>query len=119
MQVDVERRHPPQHGSADAAGGDHADVHALDVVGVFDAVGDIPAAVRRPLVGGNEIAHQRQDLHDGVLGDADAVAEGDLGDGDPAGNGRVEIDVVRTDPGGEGQLQIGSFGDPLGAQICR
>ena len=43
----------------------------------------------------------------------------DLGDGDPAGNRRVEIDVVRTDPGGEGQLQIRRFGDPLRSQICR
>ena len=119
MQVDVERRHPPQHGSADAARGDHADVHALDVVAAFDAVGDIPAAVGRPLVGGNEIAHQRQDLHDGVLGDADAVAEGHLGDRDPAGDRGVEINMVRTDPGGEGKLEILRFGDSLGGQIRR
>src|SRR6202034_4134859 len=95
------------------------DVHALDVVGLFNAVGDIPAAVRRPLVGGNEIAHQREDLHDGVFGDADAVAEGHLGDRDPARDRGVEIDVVRTDPGGQGQLQILRFGDPLGGQVCR
>ena len=119
VQPDVERCQPAQHGLADAAGGDHTDVHALEVIGVLDAVGDIPASVGDPFVGGDKIAHQRQDLHDGVLGHTDAVAVGDLGDGDPAGNRRVEIDVVRTDPGSEGQLQIGSFGDPLGGQICR
>ena len=70
-------------------------------------------------MGRDEVAHQRQDLHDGVLGDADAVAEGHLGDGDPAGDRGVEIDVVRTDPGGQGQLEVLRFGDPLGGQICR
>ena len=70
-------------------------------------------------MGGNEIAHQREDLHDGVLGDADAVAEGHLGDRDPAGDRGVEINVVRTDPRSEGQLEILGFGDPLGGQICR
>ena len=119
MQVDVERRHPAQHGQADAAGGDHADVHALDVVGALDAVGDIPAAVGDPLMGGDEVAHQREDLHDRVLGDADAVTEGDLGDRDPARDRGVEIDVVRADAGGQRQLEILRFGDPLGGQVRR
>jgi len=50
MQADIEGGQAAQHGLADAAGGDHPYVHALDVVGVCDAVGDIPASVGRPLV---------------------------------------------------------------------
>jgi hypothetical protein len=53
-----------------------------------------PAAVGHPLMGWDEVAHQRQDLHYRMLGDTDAVTEGDLGHGQPAGNRRVEIDVV-------------------------
>src|SRR6202012_3068973 len=117
MQVDIERSHPPQHGLADAAGGDHADVHALDVVSAFDAVGDVPATVGRPLVGGNEIAHQREDLHHRVFGNADAIAEGHLGNRDPAGYRRIEIDMVRTDPCGEVQLEVRRFGYSLCGQI--
>ena len=72
-----------------------------------------------PLVGRNEIAHQRQDLHHRVLGDADAVAEGHFGNRDPAGDRRVEINMVRTDPSGQGKLEVLGFGDPLGSQIRR
>ena len=42
VQLHVERLQPAQHGQADAAGGDRADVHAFHIVGALDAVGDVP-----------------------------------------------------------------------------
>ena len=71
-----------------------ADLHALQVVGALDAVGDVPAAVDDPLVGGDVVAHEREDHHHDVLGDADAVAVGDLGDGDAVLDRRLQVDVV-------------------------
>ena len=73
--------------------------------------------VDHPLVGRDVVAHQRQDHHHDVLGDADAVAVGDLGDGDPAVDRRLEVDVVRADPGGDRELQLRRLGDPLGGQV--
>lgn len=117
VEADAEGLEAAQHGLADAAGGDDADVHALQVVGVRDAVGDVPAALGRDLVGGQVVADQGQDLHHGVLGDADAVAVRDLGDGDAAGDGGVQVDVVGADAGGQRQLQLRGAGDALGGEV--
>ena len=48
MEMHVERLQAAQHGAADPPGGDGADVHALDIVGARDAIGDVPAALRAP-----------------------------------------------------------------------
>ena len=100
VQPDVERRQPPQHRLADATGGDDAHVQPLQVVRPGDAVGDVPAAVDHPFVARHEVAHQHQDLHDGVFGHADAVGVGHLGDGDAGLDRRVEVDMVGSDARG-------------------
>src|ERR1700736_5403920 len=41
MKMHVEGLQAAEHGEADTAGGDGADMHALDIIGPFDAVGDI------------------------------------------------------------------------------
>ena len=45
MKLDVERLQPPQDGKADASSGHRPNRHALEVVGPFDTVGDIPTPV--------------------------------------------------------------------------
>ena len=70
-----------------------------------------------PLVGREVVAHERQDHHHDVLGDADAVAVGDLGDRDPALDRGLEVDVVGADPGGDRELQLRRLGDALGGQV--
>src|SRR5207248_1319552 len=117
VQVDVEGREPAQYGGADPPGGDRPDVHALDVVRACDAVGDVPAAVEHDLVGGQVVAHLRKDHHHHVLGDADAVAVGHFGDGDAVLDGGVEVDVVRADSGGDGELQLRRPRDPFRGQV--
>ena len=94
VELHVERFQPAQHGQTDAARGDGADGHAFDVVGPLDAVGDVPAALNDPLVGRDVVADQAQDHHHHVLGDADAVAERDLGHGDPMFHGGLQVDVI-------------------------
>ena len=69
------------------------------------------------LVGGDVVADQRQDHHHDVLGDADAVRVGDLGDGEAVLDRRLQVDVVGADPGGQRQLQVRRLGDPLGGQV--
>src|SRR5271165_4590891 len=55
VKMHVEGLQAAEHGEADTAGGDGADMHALDIVGPCDAVGDVPAALHNPLIGGNVV----------------------------------------------------------------
>jgi hypothetical protein len=73
MELDVEGLQPLKHGKTDAAGADSADIHAFEVIGALDAVGDVPAASDDPTVRRDVVAHEREDHHDDVLGDADRV----------------------------------------------
>ena len=77
MKMHVEGLQSAQHRKADAAGRARADVHALDVIGPFDTVGDVPAALHHPLVGGNIVPHESEDHHHHMFGDADRIAVGD------------------------------------------
>src|SRR5271168_174133 len=97
----VEGLQAAEHGEADTAGGDSADVHALDIIGAFDAVGDIPAILHHPLVGGNVVPHEPENHHHDVFGDADRIAVSDLGDGDPTIDRSLKVNVVRPDAGSD------------------
>ena len=74
VKMPVEGLEPAKHRKADATCGHRADVHALDVIGARDAVGDVPAALHHPLVGGNVVPHEPEDHHHDMLGDADRIA---------------------------------------------
>ena len=93
---------------ADTADSDGANDLALEVVLLLGGGGDIPVAALNHLVGGDEVADEEEDGHDDVLSDGDDVGAGDLGHGDTAigGVGGVEVDVVRTDAGGDGDLEL-------------
>ncbi len=97
VQTDVERVQPAQHRQTDPACGDRPDRHALEIVGALDAVRDVPAALHDPLVRRDVVANQRQDHHHHVFRHADAVGVGDLGDGDAAVDGRLQVDVIGSD----------------------
>lgn len=105
---------------ADAADGDGADDLALEVVLLLGGGGDVPLAALNLLVGGDEVADEDQDGHEDVLGDGDDVGAGDLGDGDAAvgGVGSVEVDMVGTNTGSDGELEVLSLGQTLGGQVA-
>jgi hypothetical protein len=114
-----ERTEERWHRLPDAPGGDCADRHAFKIVTAGGAVGDVPAAVDHQFVGGNVVAHQPEDHRHDVLGHADAVAVGDLGDGDPVRNRCLQIDMIGADARGDRELQFRRLSDPLRAQIGR
>ena len=119
VEADLERFQAAQHRRADAARADRADLHALEVVRARDGVRDVPAAVEHDPVRGQVVADERQDHHHDVLGDADRVRVGDLGDRDLVVDRRLEVDVVGPDPGGHGELEVRCLGDPLRGQVGR
>ena len=47
VRVHVEGLESAQHHKADAAGRDGAHMHALNVIGTLDAIGDVPTALHR------------------------------------------------------------------------
>src|SRR3546814_1803424 len=63
------------------------------------------------------MADEAEDHHHDMLGNADRVAEGDLGHRDAGLDRRVEIDMVGTDTSSERELELGRLGDALGRQI--
>ena len=65
------------------------------------------------------VPHEGEDRHHDVLGDADRVAVRDLGDGHAAVDRRLEVDVIRADPGGHRQLQVRRLREALRSQIRR
>ena len=117
MQLDVERLETAERREADAPGGDGADIHAFEVVGALDAVGDVPAASDHPAIRRDVIAHQRQDHHDDVLGDAERVAIGHLGDGDALVHRRLQIGVIGADAGGDDELELLRLLDALARHV--
>src|SRR3546814_11827731 len=63
------------------------------------------------------MADEAEDHHHDMLGNADRVAEGDLGHRDAGLDRRVEIDMVGTDTSSERELVLGRLGDAHGRQI--
>ena len=54
-----------------------------------------------------------------MLGDADAVAVGHLGDGDAALDRRLQVGVVGADAGGDHELEVRRLGEALGGHVRR
>src|SRR5262249_31414893 len=104
VQLDVEGLQPTEYGKTDAAGSDSADIHAFKVIGAFDAVGDVPAAFDHPAIGRDVVPHESQDHHHHVLGDADRIAIGHLGDGNALIHSRLKVGVVGADARGDDEL---------------
>jgi len=71
-------------------------------------------------VGGDKVADEGQDGHDNVLGDGDDIGAGHFDDCNATIGfiGCVEVDVVRTDTGGDGDLELLCFGEAFGGQIA-
>lgn len=60
-----------------------------------------------------------KDSHDDVLCDGDDVGAGDLGDGDAAVGlvGLVQVDVVGTNTGGDGDLEVLALLQAVGGEV--
>lgn len=115
----VEGLEAAQDTLADAADGDGADDLALEVELVLGRLGHVPVAAGDLLAGGAEVADEREDGHDDVLGDGDDVGAGDLGDGDAAVGlvGDVQVDVVGADAGGDGDLEVLALAQALSGEV--
>lgn len=117
----VEGLETAQDTLADTADSDGTDNLALEVELVLGSGGDVPLAGLDLLVGGDEVAHEEEDGHDDVLSDGDDVGAGHLGHGHTTVGlvGGVEVDMVGTNAGGDGDLKVLGLGETLSGQVTR
>lgn len=118
MQLDIERLHETQHTQTNAASSDNTNIHTLNVVRLGDAVGNVPAALLAgPLVGGDVVAHETENHHNGVLGNTVGVGVSDLSNSDTGLVGSIEIDVVRTNTSSQSQLEVLGPRDAISVKV--
>jgi hypothetical protein len=117
----VERLEATKDTLSNAADGNCADNLALEVVLLLGGRSDIPVTGLNLLVSGDEVTDEHQNSHDNMLSDGDDIAASDFGNGDATVGrvGSVEVDVVGTDTGGDGELEILGLGQTLRRQVTR
>ena len=117
----VERLQTAQDTLTDTANGNGTNGLALKVVLVLGDLSDVPVAACNLLVSRHEVADEGEDGHNDVLGDRDDVGASDLSDGDTAVDlvGDVQVDVVRTNTGGDGKLEVLGLPETLLGQVAR
>lgn len=106
---------------ANTANGNGSDDLTLQVEFVLRDGGNIPLATGNLLVSWDKVANQSEDGHDDMLGDGNDIAASNLGDGDTTVGlvGSIEIDVVRSNTGSDGELQVLSLCQAFGGEITR
>ena len=115
----VEGLEAAEHTLTDTADSDGTDDLALKVELVLSDGGNIPVAVLDLLVGGDEVADEEEDGHDDVLSDGDDVGASDFGNGDTTVGsvGGVEVNVVGTNTGSDGELEVLGLGQALCGEV--
>jgi len=104
---------------ADTANGNGTDNLALEIELVLGGLGDVPVTTGDLLASGTEVADESEDGHDDVFGDGDDVGASDLGDGDATVGlvSLVEVDVVRTNTSGDGDLEVLALLQAVGGEV--
>lgn len=103
----------------DTADSDGTDDLTLEVELVLGDGSDVPVAVLDLFVGRDEVADEEEDGHDDVLSDGDDVRASDLSNGDTAvgGVGGVQVNVIGTNTGSDGELELLGLGETLSSEV--
>lgn len=117
----VEGLETTEHPFTDTPNSNGSDDLVLEVKLVLGDGSNIPFTVADLLVGRDEVANQCQNGHDNVLGDRDDIAASDFGDSDTAVGlvGGIKVDMVGTNTGSDGELQLLGLGQALCGEITR
>ena len=103
------------HGHADLAQADDAQ-RLVDQLAAHEG-GAVPLAGVHRGVGRGDVARQREEQRQGVLGGGGGVAGGRVDDGDAGRGGGGDVDVVDTDAGAADDHQPRAGGDGLGVGL--
>lgn len=101
----------------DTANGHGTDNLVLKVIFVLGDGRYVPVTTSDLLVCGHKVADKDEHGHDDVFSDGDDVAAGNFGYGDAAIGlvGSVQVDVVRANTGGHGNLELLGLCQTLGS----
>lgn len=97
-----------QHTFANAPNSDCTYNLILEVIFVLSNSGDIPVSARDLLVSGDEIANKGENGHENMLCHGDDVRPSHFSDGDTTVSlvCGIEVDMVRANTGGNGELEL-------------
>src|SRR6185312_11341585 len=112
-----EPERPPRDLLADAAAAEHAERLALELDATPGRA--LPAALLQRGVGLRDVAGERHEEADGVLGRRGDRRLGRVGDDDPAPRSRLDVDVVDPHAGAADHLQAVGALDQVGGQLRR
>lgn len=104
---------------ANATNGNGSDNLILQVELVLRDGGNIPLTTANLLVCWDEVANQSKNGHNDMLSDRNNIAASNLGDGDATVSlvGSIQINVIRSNAGSDGELQILSLRQAFGGEI--
>lgn len=116
----VEWLESSQHTLANPANSDRTYNLALKIIFVLSNSGYIPVSTRDLLMGWDEVANEGEDSHEDMLCHRHDVGASHFGDGDTTVGlvCSIEVNVVRSNAGGDGKLELLSFGESLGGQVA-
>ena len=116
----VEGLQAAKNSLTNATYGHGADHFVLEIVLVLSHFGHVPITTGDLFVRGDKVADEHENGHEHVLGDGNDVGARNFGDGDAAIGlvGGVQIDMVGTDTGGDGDFEVLGFGQTFGGQIA-
>lgn len=117
----IESLQSPQDTLSDAADSDGTNDLILKVILAFCDGGNVPVSSCDLLMSGDEIADEDEDGHDDMFGNGDNIRSSDFSDGDSAIGlvGGIKVDVVGTDAGSDGKLELLRLGEAFGGQVAR
>ena len=110
----------PQDSLADSTNSDSAYGLALEIILVLSHLGNIPVTTLDLLMCGDKVADECKNGHDNVLGDGDHIGSRNLGNSDTTIGlvGRIEIDVIGSDTGGDSEFELLGLGETLGSEVA-
>ena len=110
-----------QNTLSNSSDGNGADDFIFEIILAFGHCCDIPIATRDLFVSWDKVADKDEDGHDDVLGNGDDVGAGDFGNGDASIGlvGGVQVDMVGSNTGGDGEFEVFGLGEAFGGQVAR
>ena len=115
----VEWLESPQHTFTNTPNSDRTYNFVLEVVFILRNSGNVPVSTGDLLVCWDEVANQGEDSHENMLCHRYDVGTSHFGDGDTTiGFVRgIQVNVVRSNASGNGELELFCFCESLGGQI--
>lgn len=115
----VEGFESSQHTLANTPNSDCTYDLVLKVIFVLSNSGDVPVPTSDLLVSWNKVANKGKDSHEDMLCHGYHVGPSHFSDDDPTIGlvCGIEVNVVRSNAGSDGELELLSFGEPFGSQV--